>query len=123
LTRTLSTPDSKKLEALLSANPRLLAAFEKYQTAAKAIDLVANLGFGGLDKKEVEEFPHICADILADRIDAGLTMDDVLSLLRKHGLDSKMHELLQQTTLQLISKGHEIRGDRFIYRQYRTLNF
>ena len=107
----------------MSANPRLLAAFEKYQTAAKAIDLVANLGFGGLDKKEVEEFPHICADILADRIDAGLTMDDVLSLLRKHGLDSKMHELLQQTTLQLISKGHEIRGDRFIYRQYRTLNF
>jgi hypothetical protein len=111
------------MKALLSAKQKLLAAFEKYRTATKAIDLVANLGFGGLNKKQVKEFPRMCADIFADRIDAGLTMDDVLHLLHERGLDLKMNELLQQVTLQLISEGHELRDDRFVYRQFRTLRF
>ena len=120
---TLSAPDLKKVNALLSENAKLLAAFKKYQASAKPIDLVANLGFGGMDEKEVAEFPGICAEMRGERIGAGLTMDDVLHLLRERGLDSKSGECPQQATLQLICEGHELRGDRFVYRQYRTLNF
>ena len=120
---SLSAPDLKKVNALLSENAKLLAAFKKYQASAKPIDLVANLGFGGMDEKEVAEFPGICAEMLGERIGAGLTLDDVLHLLRGRGLDSKSHELPKQSTLQLICGGHELREDRFVYRRYRTLKF
>ena len=123
LIRVLAPPDLEKLQALLSTNPKLQAAFEKYQTSTKAIDLVANLGFGGFNEKHVKEFPRICSDIFADRIDAGLTMDDVLNLLREGGLDSYNGKLPQQATLQLVSAGHELRGDRFVYRRFKTLGF
>jgi hypothetical protein len=99
----------------------LLAAFEKYQAKTKPIDLVANLGFGELSDKEASEFPRVCARLIAERIDAGLTMDDVLKLLRESGLDSYRRKFPQQVTLQLISRDHELRGDRFVYRGYRTL--
>lgn len=123
LINPLSPPDLKKLGVLLSENPKLVAAFEKYQSATKGIDLVANLGFGGFNKKEIGEFSRICAAMLAERIDTGLTMDDVLRELRERGLDSNMGKLPQQATLQLVSGRHELRGDRFVYRRYRTLGF
>jgi hypothetical protein len=110
----------KKLEGFLLENPKLSAAFERYRNQAKALDLVANLGFGGLDRAEVKNFPRTCADIFADRIAVGLTMDEILNVLRDRRLDSKTGELPQQATLQLTSQGHEMRGDRFVYRQFRT---
>jgi hypothetical protein len=107
----------------VSANPKLLAAFEKYKAKTKPIDLVANLGFGGMNEEEKQAFPRACADMLAGRIEAGLTIDDVLRLLQERRLDSKMGELSQQATLQLTCEGHELHGDRFIFRRFRTLGF
>jgi hypothetical protein len=123
LVRRLSPPDLKKLKALLSANPKLLAAFEKYKSSTKPINLVANIGFGGMNEEEKKEFPRVCAEMLADRIDVGLTIDDVLRMLRERGLDSRQGEMPQQATLQLTCVDHELRGDRFLYRRFRTLGF
>jgi hypothetical protein len=108
---------------MLSCEKKLAAAFDKYRTTRKTIDLVANLGFGELSEKEAEEFPSTCTKLLAERIGAGLTMDDALSLIRESALDSHRHKFPQQATLQLISANHELRGTRFVYRRYKTLAF
>jgi hypothetical protein len=121
LTRTLSSREQEEIGALLASNKRLVAAFEKYQATTKTIDLVANLGFGELGEDEAKEFPQVCDKLLGDRIEAGLSMDDVLILLRSSWLDSHRHRLPQQVTLQLIATGHEVRDGRFVYRQYRSL--
>jgi len=123
LIRTLEPSERKRIDRLLSSDHKLAAAFEKYQATTKPINLIANLGFGGLSKKEAREFPHACARLLTAHINTGLTMDDVLNLIRNSGLDSHKHKLPQQRTLQLISVNHELRGDRFVYRQFRKLDF
>jgi len=121
LTRTLPASEQEKIETLLAADKRLLTAFGKYQATAKTIDLVANLGFGGLDEGKARGFPNSCDKLLADRIEAGLNMDDVLTLLRSSWLDAHRHRLPQQVTLQLIARGYEVRDGRFVYRRYRSL--
>jgi hypothetical protein len=108
---------------MLSREKKLAAAFDKYQTTKNTIDLVANLGFGELSEKEAKKFPSMCTKLLTEHIGAGLTMDDTLSLIRESGLDSHRHKFPQQATLQLISTNHELRGYRFVYRQYKTLAF
>jgi hypothetical protein len=123
LVHPLSSVDREKIETLTSSNLKLIAAFEKYRASTKPIDLIANLGFGNLSEQEAKGFRHLCDGILADRIQGGLTMDDVLTLLRESGLDLHRHKFPQQRTLQLISIDHELRGDRFVYRRYGTLLF
>ena len=98
-------------------------AFERYQASQKPIDLVANLGFGDLAEDQLEEFPKMCSRLLSDRIEAGITMDDVLRLLRASELEEYRHKFPHHATLQLVSPGHELRDKRFVYRRFRTLNF
>jgi hypothetical protein len=107
----------------LSSDKKVARAFEKYQAAAKPIDLVVNLGFGEFNDRESEVFPPTCGRLLADRIGEGLTMDEVLGILRDSWLGAHRRKFPNQATLQLISPGHELRGDRFLYRRYRTLGF
>jgi len=121
LTRPLSTSEQEQIQALLAGEKRLVAAFEQYQARAKAIDLIANLGFGALREEEAREFAQTCDKLLADRVADGLTMDDVLGLLGSSWLDSHRGRLPQQMTLQLIATGHEVRNGRFRYRRYRSL--
>jgi hypothetical protein len=123
LARALSSDDRKRVEDLLSSNIKVARAFEKYQAAGAPIDLVANLGFGHLTNSELEVFPPTCGRLLADRILEGLTMDEVLGILRDSWLGAHRRMLPNQATLQLISPGHELQGDRFLYRRYRTLGF
>jgi hypothetical protein len=61
--------------------------------------------------------------LLADRIADGLTMDEVLRILQDSWLGAHRRKFPNQATLQLASPGHELRGDRFVYRSYRTLGF
>ena len=86
------------------------------------IDLVANIGFGGLTG-EAANFSTLCDEMLADRISAGITIREVLLMLREKGLDKYRAQLPQQVTLQLTSINHELRGDEFEYRKYRVLPF
>jgi hypothetical protein len=123
LARELSSYERKRVEDLLSSDMKVARAFEKYQAAAKPIDLVANLGFGELTDGELEVFPPTCGRLLTDRIADGLTMDEVLGILRDSWLGTHRRKFPNQATLQLVSPGHELREDRFLYRRYRTLGF
>jgi hypothetical protein len=100
-----------------------LRAFEKYQEKAKALDLIANISLGGLSREQESRFPAICAEMLADRIEDGITLDQALEALQSRGLDSCMRKYPQLATLQLVSIGHELRGEQFLYRQFNVLNF
>jgi hypothetical protein len=61
--------------------------------------------------------------MLADRIEDGITLDQALEALQSRGLDSCMRKYPQLATLQLVSIGHELRGEQFLYRQFNVLNF
>ena len=119
--RKLEPHERQKIEDLLSSDSKLRSAFEKYRANTKAIDLVANLGFGNLSDQEARDFPRRCAQMLESRVRAGLTMDDVLDLLVETGLEPHRGRFPQQATLQFISIGHELRRERFLYRRFRTL--
>jgi hypothetical protein len=118
----LAPADVKQIDALLASDPKLRKAFEKYQNSGKTLDLIANLAFGGFSNPEIEQFSNICNEMLASRIDEGITLDEVLMLLQSRGLDSHMRTYPLQRTLQLASVGHELRGAEFIYRNFRTLS-
>ncbi len=119
----LTKEDSRKLDDLEKSDPKLLRAFEKYQEKAKALDLIANISLGGLSREQESPFPAICAEMLADRIEDGITLDQALEALQSRGLDSCMRKYPQLATLQLVSIGHELRGEQFLYRQFNVLNF
>ena len=120
---TLNSEDIQQVETLLLSDKKLLKAFEKYQATKNTIDLVGNLALGGFSDREVEQFPDLCNEMLAARIDDGVTLDDVLILLRQRGLDSHMSIYPAQVTLQLVSVNHELRNDEFVFRRYRVLKY
>lgn len=50
-------PEEKwRLDALLASDGKLSEAFERYCLKPDRIDLIANIGFGGLKKKEISRF-------------------------------------------------------------------
>jgi len=105
------------------ANASLLEAFEKYQEKTEPLDSVANISFGKLSDTDLGNFSELCERMLAERIEGGVSIDDVLMLLKTHRLDSHMSRNPTQRSLQLVSIGTELRGEEFLYRMYRVLNF
>jgi len=120
--KALEPNELRQLKKNLLSDLKLLTAFEKYRATVKPIDLVANLSFGNLGDKGVKQFLNRCDKMLANRIDIGVTLDEVLALLHAEGLDSHTRKYPVQATLQLVSPNHELRGDEFVYRRYRVLN-
>ena len=118
---SLEPDERNRLDALLVSDTKLQASFEKYQAKQNTIDLIANIAFGGLSKRAVASFPTLCDKMLGTRIDAGITIREVLLVLQEHGLYKHMRDLPQQVTLQLTSINHELRGDETVYRKYRVL--
>lgn len=117
-------PEEKwRLDALLASDGKLSEAFERYCLKPDRIDLIANIGFGGLKKKEISRFSKRCEQTFAGRINAGLSIPETLQLLADHGLEKNRHELPQQLTLQLICIDHELRDNDFVHREYRILSF
>jgi len=119
----LTLEDLVHLEALLVADTKLSKAFDKYKDSCKTLGSIANLAFGGFSDQEVTQFSDKCGEMLASRIDNGVTLDEVLVLLESHGLDSNMRTYPILRTLQLVSVDHELRGDEYVYRQYRVFIF
>jgi hypothetical protein len=118
------TPDDlRKLETNFLSEQKLVKAFEKYQASHQTLNSIANISLGGLSDQLRLEFPQLCNKMLGDRIGHGLTIDDVLMLLRAHRLDVHMRMYPRQVTLQLVSEDEELRGSYFIYRRYETFNF
>src|ERR1035441_4579371 len=75
--QALSADDGKRLEASVLSDAKLMKDWERYQAKTKLPDLIANLPFGEL--KEIEGFSKLCDEMLANRIDSGVTVDEVLS--------------------------------------------
>lgn len=123
LAQPLAVDEIDRVKAFLLSDNKLQKAFEQYQEKQSRIDNLANISFGGLSKDEVKSFPAQCSAMLAERIQSGITLPEVKLLLQESGLDRHMQELPQQVTLQLSCVNHELQGDQFLYREYRTLNF
>ena len=117
----IATEDNNRIHRLLSLDGKLRKAFEQYGAKQARIDLVVNIGLGGFAKKEIADFGERCRRILAARIQAGLTIREVLQLLAEHGMEENRHELPRQMTLQLVCINHELRGDEFVHKEYRVL--
>ena len=121
--RPLDFEDGRHIEALLSSDNKLRTAFERYRAKRNTIDLIANIAFGGLTTETATNFADLCNEMLADRIGTGMTLREVLLVLREHGLDQHRKEIPQQVTLQLTSTNHELRGHEFVFTRYRALGF
>lgn len=118
----LSEEDSTKLHPLVG-DSKLMTAFEKYRASKAPLDLIANISMGRLAGHDVSIFQQLCSDMLSSRIASGVTIDEVLMLLRERDLEKHIAATPIQVTLQLTSKGHELRGNDFLFRTYRTLGF
>jgi hypothetical protein len=121
--RPVGHEERTRLNGLLSTDSKLRKTFEQYQVKQNRIDLIADIGFGGFTKTQSANFAKLCDEMLANRIQAGLTIPEVLKLLHENGLEGKIHELPQQMTLQLTCINHELRSDEFTHKEYRILPF
>lgn len=122
LVQHLADEEQKQLRALFASDTKLKDAFAKYQSTHASIDLVANVSLGVMDDEITSRFPSLCDEMLSSRIAHGVTLDEVLQLLKDRDLEEHIRMIPKQRTLQLISTNHELRGSEFVYRRYRTLN-
>lgn len=120
--RPIEPEEKGRLDALLASDGKLGEAFGRYRLKPDRIDLVANIGFGGLKKREIASFSKRCEQIFAGQINAGLSIPEALLLLAEYGLEKNRHEFPRQQTLQLICINHELRGNDFVHREYRVLS-
>jgi hypothetical protein len=123
LVQPLAADEINRVKALLSSDSKLAKAFEQYQSKQNRIDQIANISFGGLSEDGKKNFPAQCNAMLAERIQNGITLPDMVALLKENSLDQNRHELPRQVTLQLTCINHELQGEEFLFREYRTLNF
>jgi hypothetical protein len=117
----LNPDEANKLESQLSADTRLSEAFAKYQTAPHPIDLVANIALGGMSDETVTQFPSICDEMLRQRIESGLTVNEVLQSIFERDLPKYCSVYPVQVTLQVTCVDHETRSNEFVFRKYRIL--
>ena len=117
----LSQDEEIRIADLPQTNDALQIAFERYEANPKSIDLIVNLSLGQLPKPGIGAFEPACRQLLAGHVDNGLTMDEVLGLLRTAGYHDYIGKQPRTATLQMISVNHELRGRDFVVRSYKTL--
>lgn len=118
-----ATQEKQRLRKLLSSDEKLKAAFAAYKLKQNRIDSIVNIAFGGFTPKEKAGFAARCEQMLAGRIEAGLSLRQIARLLQQHGLYRRKGRLPSQCTLQLTCVNHELRGKDFVFRQWRVLDF
>lgn len=123
LAEPISDAQLANLESKCLSNTALMKPFEKYCSANRSIDLIANLAFGDLSPNEVQEFSLLCERLLSTRIAEGVTFDDALHLVRGTWLQTHKSKSPQMATLQLTCLNHELREGDFVFRKFRTLRF
>jgi len=122
LVEALSLDERYHVDALFAKDEKLRVAFAKYQQTHDSIDLIANVSMGALDEKTKRHFQGLCEEMLSSRIVDGITIDEVLQLLRDRDLDKHIKMIPKERTLQLVCLNHELRGNEFVYRRFRTLS-
>lgn len=120
LVHPLDPDRSDRLELMLAADPDLLAEFDRY--SPKPLDLLCNLRFSS-SPAGFEAFRQEIDNMLGDRIESGLTLDDILGVIASSKLKDRQNRNPGGATLQLNSPNHLRRGDEFVFTSFRTLNF
>ena len=105
-------PPRRRIEDLLARDAALRAAFAQYEAHPKPVDLIVNFAMG-------RPAP---AGLLSGKIEAGLTLDDVLRLLYDAGYRDAIGQTPICSTIQLVSPDHELRDGEFVLRRYRVLD-
>jgi hypothetical protein len=123
LVERLSDDEREQVNALFARDARLREAFAKYERSHNSIDAVANVSLGALGDAIIKQFQSLCEEMLSSRIAHGATLDEVLQLLRDRDLEKHIRMIPKHRTLQLVCINRELRGDEFLYRRFRTLNF
>jgi hypothetical protein len=119
----LPEEEQLRIDTLLHSSDSLRKAFEEYEARPRPIDLLVNLRFGQFPNSDRTQFKSACESVLSAPIQQGLTLDDVLELVRSAGYQGSMGKTPQLATLQLVSPNHELRGAEFVLRRYRLLDF
>jgi hypothetical protein len=121
--RAVSDDERQRIDAMLLNDSALRTAFAQYESAPKPVDLVVNLRFGELPGADSEGFKAICGRALDDPIRQGLTLDEVLGLIRAVGYEDCMNKNPTLVTLQLASPNYELRAGEFVMRSHRFLDY
>jgi hypothetical protein len=108
---------------MLRDDAGLRKAFEDYEAAQKPTDLVVNLAFGLGTDCELSRFKATWDEALAEQIQQGLTLDEVLEVVRATGYEAFMGRYPRNAALQLVCPGHELRGPEFLMRHYKVNDF
>jgi hypothetical protein len=122
LVTLLDADHSDKLASLLSTDLDLAKAFEEYQAKPHPIDLIANISFGGMSAEAIGQLSSACDQALRLRIEAGLTITEVLEALSDRDLLEYQTKIPRSLNLQLTCLDHEVRSNEFVFRKYRVRN-
>lgn len=121
---SLIEPEEKsRILAMLESDPALKKAFEKYQVTHGTPDLVVNIGLGELPGGDRKQLRAACEARLGPYAGNGMSMDEALLALSAAGYYNCIGKMPNSATVQLISKGHEVRHNEFVLRYNRVLDF
>lgn len=119
----ISREEQARIEETLESNPSLKKAFEKYQAKNSGVDLAVNISLGQLPGSDREKLRAACDIHLGSSAENGMTIDEVLAALRTAGYYDCIGKTPISATVQLISRGHEVRDGDFVLRFNRVLDF
>ena len=112
----VSDDERLRIRAVLAEDARLAAAFHDFEAKSPCVDLIANLGCGCKSRKE--PFERLCRRLFDADIQNGLTLDQVLERLADAGHSDCQRQVPAVATLQLVSVGHDVRDNEFVFRRY-----
>jgi hypothetical protein len=115
LVSTPTAEDRQRLQQMLIDNPTLLQAFDQYQPAA--IDLIGNLSMRVPVFHRLEAF---CTNVLAPAMTPGVSMEQILQLMKAEDLEAFLNKYPINATLQVVSRDHEMKDGAFIFRACRA---
>jgi hypothetical protein len=118
LVSPLSEIDREKLDLAISEDPDLLSAFERY--VPRRIDLIVNVAMQVPKMAELESF---CSSVLAPALAAGMSMEQVLQMMKDAELECYVGKYPINATLQMVCSDHEVREGEFVLRACRVLPF
>jgi hypothetical protein len=95
----------------------LRVSFEGYNP--EPMQLIVNLTMGIPDRTRLESF---CINTLSPAMAAGVSMENVLTLLEAADLTQFLQKYPIRATLQMICRDHEVRDGEFVLRDCRVLS-
>lgn len=119
----LTAEETSRVEEMLESDPKLRKSFGKYQATHTIPDLIVNVALGGLPSGDRDHLREACDAQLGTSPENGKTMDEVLVALTASGYYEYIGKLPTSATVQLVSKGHEVRDGEFVLRYGRVLDF